>query len=203
MSESARPQPEIILRPFEKGDADSFAAAARESVASVGRWMSWCHDGFSVDEAHAWFATCAQTGIEGTGFEFGVFGPDGKELLGGAGLNQFNWQHNLANLGYWVRTTHQRRGIATGVALALAKFGFETLSLGRIEIVTAVGNEASESVARKIGARFECIARNRLVLHGKSVAARVYSLVPTDIDSAGSVLGYDVEVRSVAVSAPG
>jgi hypothetical protein len=34
-------------------------------------------------------------------------------------------------------------------------------------------------VAEKVGAQFECIARNRLVIHGVPVAAAVHSFVPS------------------------
>ena len=46
------------------------------------------------------------------------------------------------------------------------------------EIVVAVGNHASEGVARRAGAQWECVARNRLQLHGAAVPASVFSLVP-------------------------
>jgi hypothetical protein len=42
----------------------------------------------------------------------------------------------------------------------------------------AVGNLHSEGVARKSGALFESVARNRLFIHGQPVQASVYSLIP-------------------------
>ena len=48
----------------------------------------------------------------------------------------------------------------------------------RIEIVIAAGNTGSEAVARKVGAHFEGMARNRLQLADGPVAAAVYSLIP-------------------------
>jgi RimJ/RimL family protein N-acetyltransferase len=47
----------------------------------------------------------------------------------------------------------------------------------RVEIVVAVGNHASERVARKSGALHECVARNRLWIRDQPVAASVFSLV--------------------------
>ncbi|TAN54527.1 MAG: N-acetyltransferase, partial [Betaproteobacteria bacterium] len=48
----------------------------------------------------------------------------------------------------------------------------------RLEIVAPVDNQPSRGVAEKAGAVFECIARNRVVLHGRPLAAAVYSLIP-------------------------
>jgi ribosomal-protein-serine acetyltransferase len=65
--------------------------------------------------------------------------------------------------------------------MALAHHAFRDVHQSRVEIVVAAGNDASLGVARKAGAVHECLARNRLVLHGASVAAHVFSLVPGDL----------------------
>jgi RimJ/RimL family protein N-acetyltransferase len=45
-----------------------------------------------------------------------------------------------------------------------------------------VHNAASRRVAEKLGARLECIARNRLMGWGRPHDAAVYSLVPSDVE---------------------
>lgn len=168
----------IVLRPFEARDVPAFAEAARESHATVGRWLSWCHGGYSEAEAESWFAQTSRALAEGTAYELGIFTSDYEDFLGGVGLNQFNRDHGLCNLGYWVRESRQRTGIATRATRALADFGFRRLKLTRIEIVVAEGNIPSQGVALKVGGVFECVARNRLIVLGRPVAAVVYSLVP-------------------------
>ena len=170
-----------LLRPFEDPDAPAFARAARESSGSVGPWLPWCHASYTEQEALDWFARCRAGELSGQAFEFGIFSTTDGELLGGAGLNEINPQHRLCNLGYWVRQSRQRQGIASGSARALAQFGFDSLQLQRIEIVAALGNEASAAVARKAGARLECVARNRLRIGDSAVAAMVFSLVPGQV----------------------
>lgn len=170
----------LCLRPFGARDVEAFAAAARESAESVGRWMPWCHADYSEQEARDWFGVCQQHLADETAFEFGIFAEQGGELLGGAGLNTLNRQHNLCNLGYWVRQSRQRQRVATRCVRLLSAFGFETLRLTRIEIVAAQGNQASQGVARAAGAQFEGVARNRLMIRGEPVAAAVFSLIPTE-----------------------
>jgi RimJ/RimL family protein N-acetyltransferase len=87
-------------------------------------------------------------------------------------------QHRFCNLGFWVRQSRQRQGIALRCVEALASHAFEKLLLHRVEIVVAVGNHASEALAVKTGALRECFARNRLFIHNQSVSAHVFSLVP-------------------------
>lgn len=168
----------FLLRPFTAADASSFAAAVRESAASVGQWMDWAHAGFTEDDALSWFALCDAARLAGNAHEFGIFLEDARTLVGGAGLNQFNTQHGSCNLGYWVRASQQRQGAARAAVQVLARHAFEALQLSRVEIVIADGNLPSLAVARKAGAMWECLARNRLRLHGGPVAAHVLSLVP-------------------------
>ncbi|OYT86782.1 MAG: GNAT family N-acetyltransferase [Burkholderiales bacterium PBB6] len=168
----------VLLRPFEDSDAEAFAEAARTSVDTVGAWMPWCAPDYTANDAVFWFGLCRQGLVSGTAHDLGVFDARTGELLGGAGLNQINSLHRMANLGYWVRSSKQRLGVARRCVAALTAHGFHTLGLQRIEIVVAVGNTASAAVARQAGAQWECTARNRLWLHGGPVAADVFSLVP-------------------------
>jgi len=167
----------VLLRPYRVEDATLVFAAATESVETVGRWMPWCHAGYTEAESAAWIEKTQAMWQSGDAYEFAVF-DSANEYVGGAGLNQFNRLHNLANLGYWVRQSRQRCGLATAAARLLARFGFETLRLTRIEIVAASQNGPSRRVAERAGAQLECIARNRLIIAGVPLAAAVHSLVP-------------------------
>lgn len=168
----------FLFRPFSDNDASPFAAAVGESEDTVGRWMSWAHPGYTPSEALAWFSHCEQARSNGTGHEFGIFDAQSQALVGGCGLNQFNDVNGFCNLGYWVRQSWQRRGAASAAIQALTCFAFAQLQLGRVEIVVAAGNTASLAVAERAGALRECLARNRLKVHGRLTDAYVLSLVP-------------------------
>jgi RimJ/RimL family protein N-acetyltransferase len=114
----------------------------------------------------------------GMAYEFGLFCAESGRLLGGAGLNRIDTVNRLCNLGYWVRQSAQRQGVAARCVQALPTHAFSALGMQRVEIVVAVGNTASAAVAHKAGAKLECVARNRLQLNGQAVAAQVFSLVP-------------------------
>ena len=164
----------FTLRPYVHADAAPMSAAVRESVDTVGRWMTWAKPDFSDYDAVCWIEHCATARAAGTAHEFGIFAADGQ-FVGGCGLNLFTPIYKLCNLGYWVRQSQQRSGAATAAVLALRELGLHGLGLARIEIVVADGNVASFGVAQKAGATHECLAQNRLQLHGKAVAAHVFS----------------------------
>lgn len=168
----------FYLRPLETGDSPACVQAVRESAATVGRWMSWAHAAYADDDALAWIAHCATARQDGSSHEYGIFDAASRTLVGSAGLNQFNAANGFCNLGYWVRESCQRRGAASSAVRALLPLAFGALGQGRVEIVMAVGNVASRAVAQRAGALEECVARNRLKLHGRFVDAHVFSLVP-------------------------
>ena len=178
---SMLPAEGFCIRPFRADAAPAFAAAVRESFATVGAWLPWCHADYGTKEARAWIGQCGVKLQMGFSYDVGIFSDDGLTLYGGIAINQIEPLHNTGNLGYWVRESMQRQGIGTRAARAMAVFGFERLKLTRLEILAAEDNYASRSVAEKIGATFECIARNHLVIHGTPIAAAVYSLVPGDL----------------------
>jgi len=121
------PAGSFLLRPFIAVDAPAFAAGVRESMGSVGMWMSWAHAEYSEEQALSWFAWCDASRADGSAHEFGIFLSDGTTLIGGGGLNQLNPVHGFCNLGYWVRASAQRQGAAVAAVSALADYAFQQL----------------------------------------------------------------------------
>ena len=164
------------IRAYEPGDARALWEAAHESVAEVGQWLPWCHPQYSMAEADEWIRSRAPLAAEGREYTFAIVGADGR-FLGGCGLNQINRIHRFGNLGYWVRTSATRHGVATEAVRQVADFAFGKTDLVRLEIVCAVGNVASQRVAERAGAAREGVLRHRILRHGQPVDAVMYSLV--------------------------
>ncbi|MBI3897280.1 MAG: GNAT family N-acetyltransferase [Gammaproteobacteria bacterium] len=171
----------ITLRRFTPTDAPHLYTAVRESLRQIGRWLPWCHPDYSIGDSEEWLALCDQQWNRGAEYAFAITDAAGGQLLGSVGINQLNPAHKLGQLGYWVRASRTRHGVASAATKLAASFGFSELHLTRIEIVALIDNLASRRVAEKVGATFECVARNRLVLRGRPHDAAVYSLVPSDI----------------------
>jgi ribosomal-protein-serine acetyltransferase len=168
----------FYFRPFVDNDIPAFVEAIHESHSTVGKWMSWAHPDYSASEAQTWFSLCKQALEQRSSYEFGIFDAASNALIGGCGLNQFNSINGFCNLGYWVRQSWQRQGAGLAAVQVLTHLGFSALGLGRIEIVVAAGNTPSLALAARSGATQECLARNRLKVHGVFTDAYVFSLVP-------------------------
>jgi len=171
----------ILVRPYQKHDAALLYEAVRESIAEVSRWLPWCHEDYSIQESREFIESRNLFSQGDEWYSFAVFDAGSEKFVGGVGLNFINRVHQLANLGYWVRTGSAGRGVATRATRLAARFGFDELGLRRIEIVAAVDNIASQRVAEKAGALREGILRHRLLVRGESQDAVLFSLLPADL----------------------
>jgi RimJ/RimL family protein N-acetyltransferase len=173
----------VFLRPPNLEDLPEMTKAVLESVSDISPWMSWAHDGYSEQQAHEYIQTC-QLGWEQDNFyPFTIAAVQDGAYLGGCTLNHIDRSFRLCNLAYWVRTSRRGQGIAARASRLAARFAFEQLELLRVEIVVAVGNQASLRVAEKAGARREGVLRNRLILRENVQAAVMHSLIPQDFDA--------------------
>lgn len=171
----------ILIRPYREEDASALYEAVRESVAEVSLWLPWCHQNYSIEESREFIGSRELASQGGEWYSFGIFEKHDGAFLGGVGINFINRVHQMANLGYWVRTSATGRGIATMATRLVARFGFEDLGLHRIEIVAATGNIPSQRVAERAGAKREGVLRKRLLIRGESLDAVLFSLVPEDL----------------------
>ncbi|HKI54545.1 MAG TPA: GNAT family protein [Anaerolineales bacterium] len=170
----------ILLRPFQVEDAGQLFIAVRESLTELKPWMSWAHDGYSQEEADRFIRITRARWEERTLFAFAIVDADNGDILGGCSLSNKHPVYHYCNVGYWVRTSRHGGGIAGRAAKLIARYGFEHTWIIRAEIVMAEGNEKSRRVAEKIGAHYEGILHNRMVVGKAIYDAHMYSLLPSD-----------------------
>jgi len=171
----------ITLKPLDILDADDLVRAVHESVNEIMPWMGWCTPEYDLQTAKAWLLSLDTRWKDGSQYAFAIRGGDDGTFLGVAGLNHINNTQRIGNLGYWVRTSKTKKGVATRASRLVARFGVDKLNLLRSEIVVAVENEPSLRVAEKTGAKREGILRNRLVVRDKIFDAVVHSLISEDL----------------------
>ena len=170
----------VRLRPYRSDDSSYLFEASLESFREVGKFLSWCHSGYTIEESTSWIKSCAELWDNSSAYEFAIFDSGTGRYLGGCGLNHINHADKVANLGYWVRTSSTGRGIAPESVLLLARFAFTELNLHRVEIVAAMENLKSQRVAEKTGAKREGVLRNRILIGGVPGDAVMFSLIPSD-----------------------
>ena len=169
---------DIVLRPFQAEDSTKLHRAVRESLQELKPWMSWATENYTEFTARDYIAITRARWQERTLFAFAI--TQDNELLGSCTLSSIHPIYHFCNVGYWVRTSKHGQGIAGRAAKLATRFAFEHVGLVRAEIVIALDNMASRRVAEKIGAHYEGILLNRMVIGPAVCDAHMYSLLPSD-----------------------
>lgn len=156
-------------------------AAIAESMTQISQWLPWCHPHYSLADTNNFIARSRRAWAEKEHYPFAILDATDGTFLGGIGINHIVRLNQLGNIGYWVRSSRTRRGIAAAAVKLAAAYAFGPLGLTRLEIVCVPGNRPSQRVAEKVGARFEAVCRNRVVMHGGPCDAALYGLTPGDM----------------------
>jgi ribosomal-protein-serine acetyltransferase len=171
----------LIVRPLKLGDANNFLKTVLSSIETLSKKFGWAKYNYAKADAVAYIEYGIEAAKGGTAVPLGIFSIETGEVLGSTGIHGINQIHRFGSIGYWIGNEFQRQGIARAAARMVADIGFVDLGLTRLEIVARHDNEASQKVAIAIGAKLECIARNRLNENGLPVNAKVFSIIPQDL----------------------
>jgi RimJ/RimL family protein N-acetyltransferase len=171
----------VVLRPYGPRDAPEVYAAIQESAAETSPWLPELSADLTSGDVREWLAATAALRESGEAYHLAIIDERDQGFLGGCGLTALNRRHLFCNLYYWVRTTRAGQGVGPAAARLAARWGFEQLSLQRVEIVADLANVPSQRVAEKAGATREGVLRHRLRSGGAARPAVMFSLIPEDL----------------------
>jgi len=154
----------LLLRPMRMSDADDmFAYARREDVTTYLLWMPHSSPSYTRD----YLAYIEERYALGEFYDWAVVEKASGRMIGTCGFTRIDAPHNAAELGYVLNPDYHGRGYGTEAAARVLRFGFEELSLHRIEAKFMQGNEASLHVMEKLGMRLEGYRRDGMLVKGR------------------------------------
>ena len=83
----------------------------------------------------------------------------------------------IAEFGYWIRSDETSQGICTEAVGRLLREAFINMGYHKVTLRIAVGNDASDAVARKLGFTREGVLREELLIRGNWVDHSLWSLL--------------------------
>ncbi|HKN57997.1 MAG TPA: GNAT family N-acetyltransferase [Gemmatimonadaceae bacterium] len=167
----------LTLRPFVADDAfDVERLAGMREVADT--TLNIPHP-YPHGGAAEWIRLHAPAWIDGTSVTFAIVGRKTSALVGAISL-MIKREHRRAELGYWIALDCWNRGFATEASSRLIDFGFEFLSLHRIEARHFLRNPASGRVMQKVGMQQEGVERDQVIKWGRFESLAVYSILETE-----------------------
>ncbi len=176
----------LVIRCYEPGDAPLVKEAIDSSLDHLRAWMPWAEqEPQTLEEKTDLLAAFRSAFHAGENFTYGIFSADEGEVLGGTGLHPRVGPGGL-EIGYWIRASATREGIASESSAALTRVGFEICEADRIEIRIEPGNEASLGIPHKLGFVEEATLRRRLPARAGEPLRDViiFSLFREDFDPA-------------------
>lgn len=154
----------LILRDMRVSDAeDMFAYAQREDVS---RYLTWTpHPG--IQHTKEYLTYVGQRYRTGDFYDWALVSKEDDHMIGTCGFTSFDFSSDSAEIGYVLNPDYQGKGLATEAVREVLKFGFETLSLHRIEAKFIKENTRSQKLMERVGMQFEGYAREAMKIKGE------------------------------------
>lgn len=152
----------LLLRRYHPRDAVLLNDAVDSSIEHLRTFMEWAWSAPEPERVvRDRLREFRRSFDRGRDWIYGIFTPDETELIGGCGLHRRIGPDAL-EIGYWIRASRVRQGIAFEAAAALTRIAFERCGVIRAEIHVDPANEPSLGVAEKLGYVRDATLRKRL-----------------------------------------
>ncbi len=163
LSQHPRFTPRLVLRPFRRRDVGPVHEAVLSSLADLARWLPWAAKDYSRTVTHQFVRDSIGAWGDGRAFDFAIRArEDPDRHLGNVSVWWTSRTNRTGEIGYWVRSDMTSRGLCTEATARILQVGFEELDMHRVTLRIAVGNDASERVAQKLGFVEEGLLRDEV-----------------------------------------
>lgn len=124
---------------------------------------------------------CIRPFQEGTGIRWGITFRGSPGLIGTLGYHQWIREGaHRARMGYDLLREHRRKGIMAEAMRAALAYGFTTMGLHRVEVLTDPVNTASIRLAEGLGFHRDGTLRENTYFRGRFIDDVVFSLLRQD-----------------------
>lgn len=169
---------DLLLRTYQPDDAALLFQAVDANRQHLRTWLPWADHNRKQEHSLQFIQQSIVQQNAQEALILGIFMD--RVIIGG--ISMHHWDHSLrkAQLGYWIAANHQGKGVMTRCCSRFIGFLFDKLSLNKIEIHFAAGNERSAVIARKLGFTIEGIIRQSLELQGRLEDRVIAGLLRTE-----------------------
>lgn len=147
----------LLIRLPLPGDGKAVYEAVQYSRRELKQWLPFAQKEQTLEESEVNVREAQIQFLQREDLRFHIFDKHTKVFLGCTGLHRIDWSIPKFEIGYWVDTTHQGKGIISEAVKALMTFAFEELGANRVEIRCDEKNERSRAIPEKLGFSLEGI----------------------------------------------
>lgn len=175
----------LILQRFTRRDAQTLDEAIKVSLPDLNQWLPWARLDYTQSDTTAFIRESMQAWKEERAWDYSIRRKgDSKRHIGNISLWTVSKLGKIAEIGYWVRSDETTRGVCSEAVELLLDETFNSLGYHKVVLRIAVGNDASDRVAEKLGFTKEGVLREELLIRGNWVDHTLWSLLDREYRAA-------------------
>jgi ribosomal-protein-alanine N-acetyltransferase len=167
----------LFLRRINEDDVrDYFDFASDQLVTTYTIWDS--HK--SLDDSKKYIEDLIRKYDSKEAYHWGIIDKAINKFIGRTGFINWDAAHQRTEIGFGISSPYWNKGMITEATKQIIEYGFANLGLNRIEGRCNYNNIGSGRAMEKLGMKFEGILREQLIIKGKFVDQRMYSILKSD-----------------------
>lgn len=165
----------LILRPIEEKDSILLYPLINDYDVAV-NMLNIPHP-YPDDMLLPWIRAARESMEHNERLDLTIMLKDTGVPIGVCGINQINWEHMNAEVGYWLGKPYWGNGYMSEAVICLLEYGFDDFDFYRMYARCLMSNPASARVLEKSGMKFEGCARGEVQKDGKYMDVLHFGLI--------------------------
>ena len=151
-----------------------YVELARSDFDHLAKWLEWPRFCKSATDFNEFISQSVKAFEAGETMHCGI--KYKGAIVGVAGFNKIDLQLQRVEIGYWIGSQYEGKGIATSVCQHLIEYAFKELSVTKIQIAVAEENRRSRMVCQRLNMKLEGIISNEEKVGDTILSHAVYGL---------------------------
>lgn len=165
---------EIELALVHESFCSRYEELAREDYEHLAKWLTWPPFVKSRDDFLRFVRQSLCDYADEKSMMCGILFRG--ELVGNICFKSIDRTLKKVEIGYWLTSSHQGKGIITRACQKLIGIAFTEMGMEKIEMSVAENNFPSRAVCERLGMTLESIVTNAESLNGQMVNHAIYGL---------------------------
>jgi ribosomal-protein-serine acetyltransferase len=168
----------VELRQIEEGDAQPLTDLIDRNRAYLKEWLPWLDNSTDIHDTARFIGRSIEQALDDNGLTLAIV--YSGSLAGVVGQHYLDSINRRTELGYWLDSAHQGKGIVTRSVARLVDYAFAAQNCHRVIIHCAVGNVKSRAIPERLGFVQEGVLREAEWLYDHYVDLAIYSMLKSN-----------------------
>lgn len=169
---------DLILKEIQLNDADALFDIIDHQRDYLRVWLPFIDYTRHVGDTRSYILSLYDKPYERRDLVFTIWFQD--KVVGLMGLKGSDRDNHKTEIGYWISSDNQGKGIVTRSCCKLSHYLFANLGMNRIQIRVGTANEKSKRIPQRLGFTLEGIERCGELLPSGYTDLEVYSMLKSE-----------------------